>query len=105
MRRCLILWLCLLPSAWAAPQTLRVATYNVENYIDASTATRHAKSALSRQKVRDSILALKPDVIALEEIGSTNCLLELESNLKAGGLDLPFWEQVEAYDTNIHVSV
>jgi endonuclease/exonuclease/phosphatase family metal-dependent hydrolase len=82
-----------------------VATYNVQNYIDAPTPTRHAKSALSKQKVQESILALKPDVIALEEIGSSNCLIELESGLKAGGLDLPFWEQVQGYDTNIHVSV
>jgi endonuclease/exonuclease/phosphatase family metal-dependent hydrolase len=106
MRRlCLVLWFCLLPAAWGAPQVLRVATFNVENYIDAGTPTRRAKSAASAAKVRESILALHPDVIALQEIGSTNALLELEAALKAGGLDLPFWEQVAGYDTNIHVSV
>jgi endonuclease/exonuclease/phosphatase family metal-dependent hydrolase len=106
MRRlCLVLWFCLLLPAWAAPQVLRVATFNVENYLDAGTSTRRAKSAASEAKVRDSILALHPDVIALQEIGSTNALLELEAGLKAGGLDLPFWEQVAAYDTNIHLSI
>jgi endonuclease/exonuclease/phosphatase family metal-dependent hydrolase len=102
---CLLLWFCFLPSTWAAPQLLRVATFNVENYLDAGTSTRRAKSAASEAKVRESILALHPDVIALQEIGSSNALLELEAGLKAGGLDLPFWEQVAAYDTNIHLSV
>jgi endonuclease/exonuclease/phosphatase family metal-dependent hydrolase len=102
---CLILSLCLVPCAWAAPRVLRIATYNVENYIDVATPTRRAKTAAAEAKVRDSILALHPDVIALQEIGSTNALLELEAALKAGGLDLPFWEQIAAYDTNIHVSI
>lgn len=106
MRRlCLILFFCLPAAAWAGPQVVRVATFNVENYIDVATPTRRAKSAASEAKVRESILALRPDVIALQEIGSTNVLLELEAGLKSGGLDLPFWEQVAAYDTNIHVSV
>jgi endonuclease/exonuclease/phosphatase family metal-dependent hydrolase len=104
-RLCLVLWFCLLPAAWAAPMDLRVATFNVENYIDAGTSTRRAKSAASEAKVRESILALRPDVIALQEIGSTNALFQLEGSLKAGGLDLPFWEQVAAYDTNIHLSI
>jgi endonuclease/exonuclease/phosphatase family metal-dependent hydrolase len=106
MRRiCLVLLFCLPPAGWAAPQVLRVATFNVENYLDASTSTRRAKSAASEAKVRESILALHPDVIALQEIGSSNALLELEADLKAGGLDLPYWEQVAGYDTNIHISV
>jgi endonuclease/exonuclease/phosphatase family metal-dependent hydrolase len=104
-RLLLVLWFCLLPAAWAAPQVLRVATFNVENYLDAGASTRRAKSAASEAKVRDSILALHPDVIALQEIGSSNALLELEAGLKAGGLDLPFWEHVAAYDTNIHLSI
>lgn len=105
MRRLfLVLLFCVLPPAWAAP-VLRVATYNVENYIDAGTATRHAKSPESETKVRESILALHPDIIALEEMGSSNVLLELQAGLKSGGLDLPFWEQVYASDTNIHISV
>jgi endonuclease/exonuclease/phosphatase family metal-dependent hydrolase len=104
-RLCLVLWFCLLPAAWAAPHVLRVATFNVENYLDAGTSTRRAKSAESEASVRRSILALHPDVIALQEIGSSNTLLGLEAGLKAGGLDLPYWEQVTAYDTNIHLSV
>ncbi len=105
IRLCFVLWFCLLPAAWAAPQLLRVATFNVENYLDFASSTRRPKSPASQAKVRENILALHPDVITLQEIGSSNALLELEAGLKAGGLDLPFWEQVAAYDTNIHLSV
>lgn len=93
------------PSALAA-QTFRVATYNVENYLEQPTKSRpHAKSPEARAKVRESIRALNPDVIALEEIGGTNALLELRDSLSGEGLNFPFWEIVGGFDTNIHVAV
>ena len=89
-----------------AAGTFRVATYNVENYLDQPTESRpHAKSAEARAKIRESIESIKPDVIALEEMGTTNALLELRASLKADGLDFPFWEHVSGADTNIHVAV
>jgi endonuclease/exonuclease/phosphatase family metal-dependent hydrolase len=90
---------------WAGAETFRVANYNVENYLDEATQTRFAKSADAKAKVRESILALKPDVLALEEMGTTNALLELRDALKAAGLDLPYWEHVAGFDTNIHVAI
>ncbi len=89
---------------WAA-QTFRIATYNVENYLDVASGTRPVKSEPARAKVREGILALKPDVLALQEIGSTNALLELQRSLKTAGLDLPDWELVTGFDTNIHVAI
>jgi endonuclease/exonuclease/phosphatase family metal-dependent hydrolase len=84
----------------------RVATYNVENYLDQPTETRHVmKSAEAKAKVRESIKAMKPDVLALEEMGTTNALFELRAALKAEGQDFPFWEHVSGADTNIHVAV
>ena len=86
--------------------TIRVATYNVENYLDQPTASRHAvKSAEAKAKVRETIGILNPDVLALEEMGSTNALLELRAALKADGQDFPFWEHVQSFDTNIHIAV
>ncbi len=95
----------LVASHWAAAETFRVATYNVENYLDEATQTRFAKSAESKAKVRESILALKPDVLALEEMGTTNALLELCGSLKAAGLDFPYWEHVAGFDANIYVAI
>jgi endonuclease/exonuclease/phosphatase family metal-dependent hydrolase len=85
--------------------TFRVATYNLEAYLDQPTETRPAKLAAAKAKIRESILALKPDVLALEEIGTTNSLLELRDSLKAGALDLPYWEHIDGFDTNIHVAI
>jgi len=89
----------------AAAETFRVATYNIENYLDEPTQTRHAKSAEAKAKVRESILALKPDVLALQEMGSLSALQELRASLKAEGLDFPFWDHVTGFDTNIHVAI
>jgi endonuclease/exonuclease/phosphatase family metal-dependent hydrolase len=87
-------------------QTFRVATYNLENYLDAPTETRpHPKSAESRAKVRESIRALRPDVIALQEMGRVSALEELRAALRAEGLDFPHWEHVSGFDTNIHVAI
>lgn len=88
-----------------AADTFRVATYNIENYLDQPSGTRHAKSEAAKAKIRESILAIKPDVIALEEIGSTNAFLELQNALKTNGLDFSFSEYVTGFDTNIHVAV
>jgi endonuclease/exonuclease/phosphatase family metal-dependent hydrolase len=89
-----------------AAETFRVATYNVENYLDQPTESRpHIKSTEAKAKIRESIRAMNPDVIALEEMGTTNALLELRASLKADGLDFPFWEHVSGADTNIHVAV
>jgi endonuclease/exonuclease/phosphatase family metal-dependent hydrolase len=93
-------------SAIFAADTLRVATYNVENYLIQPTESRpQPKSAAARAKVRESIGALNPDVLALEEIGSLDALVELRASLKADGLDFPYWEFVGGEDTNIHVAV
>src|SRR3954468_20768202 len=87
-------------------EIFRVAAYNVENYLDQPTETRRfVKSAEAKAKIRESIRAMKPDVISFEEMGSTNALLELRDSLKAEGLDFPYWEHVSGFDTNIHVAV
>ena len=89
-----------------AAETFRVAAYNVENYLDQPTESRkNVKSDAAKAKVREVILAMKPDVIAFEEMGELSALLELRDSLKAAGLDLPHYEHVTGFDTNIHVAV
>jgi len=91
--------------AIGAADTFSVATYNLENYLDESTGPRHPKSEPAKVKIREMIRAMKPDVLAVEEIGSTNTLLELCSSLRAEGLNYPHWAHVAGFDTNIHVAV
>lgn len=101
----LLAFLMLSPALLRA-ETFRIAAYNVENYLDQPTETRrYAKSDEAKAKIRESIHELKPEVIAFEEMGSTNALLELRASLKAEGMDFPYWEHVNGSDTNIHVAV
>jgi len=69
----LVLFFC--STAYAA-DTFRVATYNIENYLDQPTESRpYVKSSEARAKVRESIRTLNPDVLALEEMAPpTRCL-------------------------------
>ena len=91
--------------ALRAADTFSVATYNLENYLDESSGPRHPKGEAAKDKIREMIRAMKPDVLAVEEIGSTNTLLELRSSLRAEGLNYPHWAHVAGFDTNIHVAV
>ena len=88
-----------------AAETFRVVEYNVENYLEVSNGARPAKSEEAKTAVRETIRGLKPDVLALEEIGGTNALSELQGSLKSEGLDLPYGELVNGSDTNIQVAI
>lgn len=91
-------------SLTARAETFRVAAYNVENYLDQPTESRrNIKSDAAKAKIREVILTMKPDVIAFEEMGALSALLELRDSLKQAGLDLPYYEHITGYDTNIHV--
>jgi endonuclease/exonuclease/phosphatase family metal-dependent hydrolase len=104
--RLLLLLLAMLLSTLLRAEAFRVAEYNVENYLDQPTETRRSvKLDEAKAKIRESIQAMKPDVIALEEMGTTNALLELRASLKADGWDFPYWEHVSGFDTNIHLAV
>jgi endonuclease/exonuclease/phosphatase family metal-dependent hydrolase len=92
-------------AAGLATEKFRVATYNVENYLDEATQTRFVKSPESKAKVCESICAIKPDVIALQEMGGEKALEELQASLRARGLDLPHREHVAGFDTNVHIAI
>ncbi len=100
----LLLGLACSPALLAA-DTIRVATYNLENYLEQAVGTRPAKSAVAKAKIREGIRALKPDVLALQEVGGVPALLELRASLKAEGWDFPYWQLTTGFDTNIFVAV
>jgi endonuclease/exonuclease/phosphatase family metal-dependent hydrolase len=91
--------------SFAHCETFRVATYNLDNYLDAPARTRHAKSEESKVKIQESILTIKPEVLAIEEMGTLSALQELRGSLKTNGLDFPNCEYVSGFDTNIHIAV
>lgn len=97
--------LLLAPTAHLPAATFTIATYNVENYLDAPAGTRAVKPPESRAKVRQVIRALGADVLALEEMGAASALQELRAALKADGLDYPHWEHVRGPDPDIHLAL
>jgi endonuclease/exonuclease/phosphatase family metal-dependent hydrolase len=92
-------------SAAQAPLSFTVASYNLENYLHIQTGSRPPKSEASKVAVRKAIHALDADVLALQEVGATNALLELRESLRAEGLHYPHWEHVTGFDTNIHIAI
>ena len=62
-------------------ELFRVATWNLENYLDASVGSRRAKSEESKAAIREIIQRIKPDVLAVQEVGTTNALMEVREAL------------------------
>jgi len=88
-----------------AAETFSIATFNLENYLDAPTSSRPAKSDAAKAMVRASLLAVKADVLALQEMGGATALDELRTSLRSEGLDYAHGELVSGPDTNIHLAV
>jgi len=83
-----------------AQTAIRVASYNIENYILSPIQNRPLKTKFAQAKVVESILAAKPDELALQEVGTA----QLQSDLKAKGLNLPYVEHLQSFDPAIHVA-
>lgn len=101
----LLLALVLGTLAVLAAERFSVATYNVENYLDAPARGRVIKPEASRAKVAAMILQARPDIVALQEMGRESALLELRERLRRAGLDYPYYEHAGGWDTNIFVAV
>lgn len=108
------LWLVALTLIWnwclaivtsAGADSFRIATYNLNNYLDAPVGSRPAKSPESKAKVRQALTTINADVLALQEVGTTNAFLELRKSLADEGLEYPHGEYVRGFDTNINVAV
>jgi endonuclease/exonuclease/phosphatase family metal-dependent hydrolase len=93
------------PTATNENGIFRVVTYNLENYLDKTAKKGSVKSPESKLKIREFLGAIRPDVIALQEIGSTNTLHELRASLASERLDFPHWEHVAGSDEDLHVAV
>ena len=101
----LVLSIALFCPATPAADLFRVATYNLDNYLEAPAGTRPEKSPDGKAKIRQALRALQADVVALQEMGGTHALFELRQSLRQEGWDYPYWEHVTGFDTNIHVAV
>ncbi len=110
----LVLWGGRLPMAAAsapAPQKLRIATYNLENYTAADRMTPegyrkdYPKPEKAKRALHQVIADLDADLLALQEMGTRPYLEEFRKDLKARGLDYPHSALVEAGDENRHIAL
>jgi endonuclease/exonuclease/phosphatase family metal-dependent hydrolase len=107
MHRWLVTFLLALATSLKAEPAgqFTIADYNVENW---NSITRHGqpnqpKPPAERDAVVNVILKIRPDVLAMEEMGKPNDLAELTSALRAKGLDYPYQEWIQGSDADRHV--
>lgn len=104
----LVWWL---GAALAPAETLRIATYNVENYgaanrvIAAGYRRDYPKPESAKTALRAVIRALASDVLILQEMGGPAHLEELRRDLRAEGLDYAFGFVLDGDDEDRHLAV
>ena len=85
--------------------TFTVSTFNVENYFLTKFGSRPMKSKISKAKVVEALISIRPDVLALQEMGRRAALVDLRKRLKVKGLKYPYHEWVIGPDPAIHLAV
>ena len=91
-------------------ETIRVASYNVRNYltmdrlVEGKWRPEYPKPESEKRFVREAILEVRPDVLALQEIGSEEHLEELRRDLANEGLVYSGSAWLEAHDSERHVA-
>ena len=96
-----------------APTTagLRFITYNVENwltmdrYVDRKALKGASKPASEKRAVVQILSRHQPDVVGVCEIGTRDDLTELQTALKASGLDLPHASYTGGSDAVRHLGL
>lgn len=105
------LLLALLLISASPDETVRVASYNVENYLIANRRVEgrwlpdYPKPENEKQALRDLIREVRPDILALQEMGSPPFLSELQNDLRAEGLDYPHAYVLQGPDDTRHLAL
>lgn len=96
----------------AFPQKLRIATYNLRNFNtgnrigdDGKFKYNAPKSEKSKRAVYSVILAVRPDMLAVQEIGGEAWLNELADALERGGLAFPHRIVLNGYDEHHKLAI
>jgi len=101
----------LVGSSALSGEGLRVATYNLNNYlvVDRHVGARwrpsYPKPESEKQVVRQAIQAVAPDVLVLQEMGSVDFLEELRADLSQEGLHYSYAVHMDGPDPDRHLAV
>lgn len=97
--------------AAVADAGLRIATYNIENYVAADRMTEtgfrkgYPKPEREKAALRKVVRDLGADVLVLQEMGPLPYLEELRRDLRAEGVDYPHSALAAAADADRHIAV
>ncbi|MEO0510425.1 MAG: endonuclease/exonuclease/phosphatase family protein [Verrucomicrobiota bacterium] len=100
-----------LTSSLYAGESLRVATYNLNNYlvmdrhVDNRWRPSYPKPENEKVIVRQNILRHAPDILALQEIGPLEFLEELRADLAREGLHYTYAVHLEGPDPDRHLAL
>ncbi|MFD0895761.1 endonuclease/exonuclease/phosphatase family protein [Luteolibacter ambystomatis] len=90
---------------------VRFVAYNVENWLDrnrypgSKATTDGTKPEKAKQAVIAVLAATKPDILGVCEIGESSDLAELQTRLKAAGIDLPHVHHAGGADPIRHLAL
>lgn len=91
------LMLLLLLAANATAATLKVASWNLRNYlienrrVEGVYRADYPKPETEKAAIRATLLRERPDVLLVQEIGGEAFARELHDDLAAEGLEYPYW--------------
>ncbi len=91
----------------ADTNTFTVATYNVQNWVlmERHGVSNAPKPATEQKAIANVLAGVRPDILAVEEMGTTNELAELRSALQEHGLNYPYNEWIQGVDPTRHVAL
>ncbi len=94
-----------------AADTLRIATYNVENYTSAGRLVgdtylkNYPKPESAKRALHAVVASLQADILAVQEMGSGPYFEEFRHDLAALGLAYPHGALIEAGDPDRHIAI
>ncbi len=90
---------------------LRIATYNLRNYlevnrwVDGSYRPNYPKPEMEKTALRKALIEVGPDILILQEMGPEPFLLELQRDLRREGLVLPHAYLARGSDKERHLAL
>ena len=94
-----------------APATIRIATWNVQNYLATDRVVEdryrrtYPKPETEKAALRAVLAEVAPTVLALQEIGDGPYLLELQRDLAGEGVQYPHAVWLDGPDEDRHLAV
>lgn len=95
----------------ASAENIRVATLNLQNYltmdrmVEGQWRTDYPKAECEKELIREAILANKPDILVLQEIGPEPYLKELRRDIESEGFLFEHAIHMQAEDEVRHLAV